>query len=693
MEAGPVYFVEHLGVRSFWRDVRPVLSSTASSGGRVVYFFDGPAVARSVLEKAGRWTFQRMAFELYAVKDSHGQSLWTKLFYRDLRCLRDQIRANPVFQKAIRQRDSTCFAAFLAKRVMDLGSETHNLLLRQMFMMAMIRRQVPADREVYFFVRERPWWKELQAHAACERIILRPVRDEDRFLPMEWRLLKEGGKRIQWGARCLVSGWKGLWKDSSQKMDSPPAKKGRLAVEYYGQLNVHHPDRFSDIFFGQESSLEWTDLLLYSNLSARPVTEAQYTEMEKCGLSCVAVNYRATVTGRCPVFAPPALRRSGGPYRHKRDSRNRAWIRSQGQTYEQLRAYWRRFFDRYDIRMHVSWYGKFDPNYFPLLEALRDRGGIGVLYQRSFEEFSHPWKDVFTDVLFSFSRVGASCDGHSSVAYHVITGYLGDHRFALLRSQAEGVRRKLMAAGAKRIVAYFDECASQDARWGISCRCLQEDYIFLLEKVLRLPWLGIVFKPKLAAKLRRRLGAVNELLRKAEQTGRCIVIEVGNFCSAYPPALAAMAADVAVQSHLLAGTAAVESALAGVPTLLLDREGVPGSLFYRLGTGKGVFHSWEDLWKACEEIWQMGGDFRKQVDWTDLLPELDPFRDGRAAQRMGEYVRDLLTGLREGRSREDVLAEAAERYVQRWGQDKVWTGGRDAPKMTKGDTTCTNGQA
>ena len=54
-----------------------------------------------------------------------------------------------------------------------------------------------------------------------------------------------------------------------------------------------------------------------------------------------------------------------------------------------------------------------------------------------------------------------------------------------------------------------------------------------------------------------------------------------------------------------------------------------------------------------------------------MLDELDPFRDGRAAERMADYINWLLEGLNAGLSRDSAMAEAAERYSAQWGKDKV----------------------
>jgi len=220
-------------------------------------------------------------------------------------------------------------------------------------------------------------------------------------------------------------------------------------------------------------------------------------------------------------------------------------------------------------------------------------------------------------------------------------------------------------------MAFFDENSREDARWNFSHLDMSENFKFLIQKVLDEPWFGLVIKPKLARHLRARLGPVDELLKLAEATGRCHVFDDNGFRGLHPPAAAALASDIAVHSHLSAATAGVESALAGVPTLLLDTEGWTRSPFYRLGLGKTVFTSWNDIWSACLEQWSNAAMDPKLGDWSIMLEDLDPFRDGRASERMGTYLQWLLESFKDGKDREVAMADAAQRYGELWGYDKV----------------------
>jgi len=115
--------------------------------------------------------------------------------------------------------------------------------------------------------------------------------------------------------------------------------------------------------------------------------------------------------------------------------------------------------------------------------------------------------------------------------------------------------------------------------------------------------------------------------------------------------------------------------------LLMDREGWPVGRLHALGP-QVVFTEWSDLWRALVDA-RAHGMPKTFGDWSPLLDELDPFRDGRGAERMGTYLMWLLDGFRAGYDREVVLSQAAERYASRWGADKIKiVDGRRTPART-----------
>ena len=53
------------------------------------------------------------------------------------------------------------------------------------------------------------------------------------------------------------------------------------------------------------------------------------------------------------------------------------------------------------------------------------------------------------------------------------------------------------------------------------------------------------------------------------------------------------------------------------------------------------------------------------------MNDLDPFRDGLAAKRIGDYLNWMIKDFDAGFDREAVLIRAAKRYAEKWGSDKV----------------------
>jgi len=256
--------------------------------------------------------------------------------------------------------------------------------------------------------------------------------------------------------------------------------------------------------------------------------------------------------------------------------------------------------------------------------------------------------------------------------YNVIVGYPKDYASALLRDEAKKLREKLEANGAKKIVFVIDENSGNDSRWHTGHELQRENYSLILEKVLETPWLGVIFKPKRAINLRQRLGQVEKLLDKALATGRCHVFEVsGRYSTSAPPILAGLASDVCIHGHLGAGTAGLECALEGLPTLLIDRERYSYSKLYDLPKGKVVFQDWPSAIDALMEHFGSSNGVSGFGDWSSIIDELDPYRDGLAAYRMGTYLKWLIDGYDKGLKREDVMLNAARMYEEKWGPDKI----------------------
>jgi len=639
------------------------------------------------------WTvhasLRRMEFTNFEVTDETGMPLWLRITTQDMERVAEYARDQDLFKEALKASDDQPrLSIFLSKSLSPSFHPPHRGTTERALYMIEIsawetRRSHSPESAPVVFLDHTPWMGAVVPYADKHNITLVPVSRSQNLraairgkLPLglanilrliryrrSWGSVRELGRKLKSGSENGVS----LAESDAVTETSP-----RIAVEYFGQLNLLDTERQSNLAFWQRSELKGEDLLVLFTTPGCPLDEKTQKELDHFRISALVTHPGATTFPGAPHLYAPPHHDSGKVRRSISAGIDSIWMSERVSEYKRHRDHWTKLFASQNIKVFVG-YNKTDPIYCAVADALQNLGGITVNYNRSFETFGGPESAGSADVMFNFSQsaVNSEIESGSTTSYHVITGFLGDHRFPMFRDEALKMRESLRSKGAEHVFSYFDEFSAPDGRWRISDRDTQENYEFLLRKLLSVPSFGLVIKPKVPNSLRRRLGPVAGLLERAEATGRCVVFEAGGIQGWYPPSAAAMASDIAVHGHLFAGTAGLEAALTGVPTLLVDREGVPQNPLYRLGEGQVVFREWETLWEACMSRWNNSNGAGKLGDWSEMINDLDPFRDGHASERMGAYVQGLLDGLRDGKDREIVLAEAAERYRDQWGQDKV----------------------
>ena len=141
------------------------------------------------------------------------------------------------------------------------------------------------------------------------------------------------------------------------------------------------------------------------------------------------------------------------------------------------------------------------------------------------------------------------------------------------------------------------------------------------------------------------------------------------------PADAALLSDFAVGIGSFSAIAV--AGLQGARVLYLDYEksdqGVlkPYGIFHSLGSKRCVFYDPKSLKEAVLEYINNPESNPCLGDVSPILDQLDPFRDGKASQRIGEYVTWYLKGLDENLSKDEALRAATDKYAEKWGIDKV----------------------
>ncbi|MCF7907807.1 MAG: hypothetical protein K9L86_02890 [Candidatus Omnitrophica bacterium] len=670
-----------------------------------VYFIDasicGLWLARFMLLFFGL-KLNELKFRLVDVHDDDGVLLHLRVDYFDSTVVQKYILERPIFSELFLNKPAKSrIAMFLAKRIFASASKPESTLDRAVYLIQVVKQKskeyVAECLQPVLFLDRRLWMNEIKRYACKHNISVIGAKSFN--INFKYFLLGFLGPKINilkniyfWFLRikrsfCSKYGWIVKNKKSisivirhkkNNADNSIIGSQVKLGVNYYGHLNLNNPELYSDLFFLQQSDLSGKDILIVSNMLFDPIDDKKLMEIAKHDMNVVALSAKATNSFSVPFFYHWPSRSSNSSFKfiskNAYNGDERRWFLRQMRDYYKDCNYWQDFFAKHNVKAFMTWY-KYDASHCVVADAMRNVGGIMAVYQRAFEEFPSCKTTIASDVVFGFSPANAEIErlSGSQISYHISTGYYADYRLPLLKAHAQRVRTSLQQRGAKQIIAYFDENSGADSRWHNGHESTIANYDFLLKKVLSQKWFGLILKPKVPSTLRLRLGLTADLLKEAEATGRCFVFEAGALHSAYPPAIAALASDIAIHGHLYAATAGLESALAGVPTLLLDREGWSISKLYHLGLGRVVFTDWQSLWKTYIEYWQDSRKVPGFGDWSSMINDLDPFRDGRAAERIGTYLKWLLDGFKQGLKREDIMASAAERYARIWGSDKIAT--------------------
>jgi hypothetical protein len=675
-----VAFVEELTSRNWFLSVLPCLVR-AKSQQRVPIFinvFNSSKVMLHVARIMARllgMEVSKLSFAIEDIRDESGFSLRLKMSYQEMAKIQAEIENEQIFQNFVSGLGSdNRLTNYLSKSLSlydALGVEGYRyvwnaLLLIQVFIWMSERAFKKENQKTFIFLEKRLWWGIIEGYSSGlgAKLIALP-RKVGRKVALE-RAIRSWGQDFIYGIlnRSLPH---------QKRKVSESATMPHVAVDYYGHLNLEKPSLYCDLFFMHQSQMRGSDVKLLFRYRSSPLDKEIYEELQKYGVTPIVLNYLASKV-------PQVLKhKSFIKAERSRDkmlasSSEEKWLKAEEAKYKRLRSYWLDVFEQHNIKLFMHWY-KYDAEHMAIADALQSLGGITAIYQRSFEAQPAPETTIAVDIEFGFSMEHAELErqNNSNILYHVTTGYPGDHRFPLLLNEAQRIRDSLQRQGVKYVMAFFDENTVDDPRWFAGHEFTQKNYAFLLEKVLTNPWFGLVIKPKQPNTLRSRLGPAKKLLDEALATKRCYTFTEGVLQCSSPPALAALAADIAVHEHLSSGTAGLESALCGTPTLLMDFEGWPGNKLYELGIGRVVFTEWDSAWEACRNYFFSNGCVDSLGDWSPILNELDPFRDGRAAERIGTYLKWLLDGFKAGLSREIVMADAAERYCQQWGYDKIVT--------------------
>ena len=670
-----MYF-ERLTFLAFIKSLSYILSENGSEKDKIeLFYFEASKICVAfinVISLLFSISFKRMDFKFGEITDGNGTNMGYKIYFEDLEvALQEILNSNEYSNLLPDDIDNGCVSAFIKKNTgttISTGERFETKSLWEILLMIQVvsqhmRNECQKENSI-LFIERRCWMSAIVSYSRPLGISIVQIKCILNLKPT-FSSIKERLRGNPTVSKIV----------HYKKIRSIP---GLLSMVKLGKYrNGKHVkiivdsilSKYTASSFWSQSALLPENVLFAVSESCQ-INKGMREDVQNAGMDIVALKPLVSGSSEIPMYLPCVDKKETfdgytGRFYH---SRKRRFIKFQLNRYHYLKSYWLDVFRTCKAKVYISNY-KYSDKHIASTAAINELGGIAAIWQESYSEFSSPEGLIKADLVFGFSPAVSDVEqgNGSQVRYFVTIGYIGDYRFDLVRSKAQELRSSLKENGARKIIAFLDEMTVDDERWGPGHSSTREDYRFILEKVLSEPWLGVILKPKKSGTLRRRLGPVSEILEQAIETGRCYLFDQDYITT---PAEAAMASDITIHDSLWAGTAGLEAALAGTPTLMLDRYGWHRSRIYKLGEKSVVFLEWQHLWEALMEHWN-----KRKIpgfgDWSPIIDEFDPFRDGKAAHRMGTYLHWLIQGYEKGQDREVILADAAEKYCKRWGRDKV----------------------
>lgn len=653
-------FIEHLSFKTYIKlyFLQSPKFSFSKKPQISYYYFDASIpgiIIANIIKILSNTKFEKINFKMTDIKDENGELVRLRIPRKDLFEIQKQITESNEFLSLIDNTWSKKTIYQYLRRCVLEGNESEDITDHES-----VSRVLYIINVVYWFT------KKLGRKDTHLILMYRPWFGIYKLYSLQFRINLISGPQKSENILTLISNYIKKFIKKRDKLYLLIKNIKEKRYHYYGNNNIHYSlfnDGRGDINIendGKHSDFFW---IFNSIFPPNKILSNAYSSADIVALKSKDININNYIIRY----------HSHKNFKYKinnsvPNSLEKAQLNDKLDNYNHLVSYWKSMIKTYNIKIYFTWFF-YISDHIAIKDSFCSSGGIFIIWQASYQGVIDSSYTGTADILFHHSQSTEIFD-KSNLRYIIVTGYPKDYAANILKSDAIKVRKRLQNIGVKKIITIFDENSGNDNRWHTGHELQRENYYFPIKLALENPELGIIFKPKHAKTLRTRLGSIAELLEEAEKTGRVMVYEESGFYTTLaPPVLAGLSADICIHGHF--GTASLECALQGIPTLVIDREGEPFHKFNILPRGKVIFNNWDDTINALNEHIEYPSGIPGFGDWSDYLDEFDPFRDGKAASRIGTYLHSLMQGFDNGLDRETIMADAAEQYAEKWGYDKV----------------------
>ena len=207
------------------------------------------------------------------------------------------------------------------------------------------------------------------------------------------------------------------------------------------------------------------------------------------------------------------------------------------------------------------------------------------------------------------------------------------------------IKRRLKKENVSFSISYFNE-SEQLGKWGhYSSDHKKEILMFFSKMIIENPEIAVILKPQKTLDLLNKFFD-NNLILKAFNTGRlfeAVHPSTENYShnlNLIYPAMTASVSNLSI-SHVVGGTAFLESALTGTNSILLDLKNDKQNVFWeKYLIGKNyIFDNLKNLEQEILKIKDLADEKKRNIE-SSSLKKLDPFQDSKGHERIERLLKE-----------------------------------------------------
>ena len=400
-----------------------LLKKLSSKEYKTIYFIDVSLFAQRFLIPLLRFlglTVKKLQFTMLEIVDSNGELVRTRIPREDLFNFQEKILNSEVYKALYHgswNQDSVTDyinKGLIDESVMDADSVSRVLFIINVVFWHMKKLDY---KQAVFVINNRAWTDLYKEYAESYKIELLSMRS----ILFKFSDLRKIIRNVPWVYK-IVKNIK--YRNVSQKYDFQNIDSNKLYIDGRGDINLANNGHHSDFFWQLNSNFP------FQNLVCKHYSDEEKEYFKQHGLYSIG---EGVYSGRkySRKYKKPELNYL---YRYRKESKVVQTILN---SYDLDRFYWASLFKQHGVKIFLTWF-KYSNHHIAWSDAIRDNGGIAVIWQMAFDGFKDSGSVSKSDVVFSFSKFSDEIEKklESKIKYNVIIGYPKDYAASLLKDEA-----------------------------------------------------------------------------------------------------------------------------------------------------------------------------------------------------------------------------------------------------------------